>query len=70
MKRRAVLDAHNLLTTGEDRVYSSTLYFRSAEDFTTHLRTAGFDQIEAVGDWDGSPLTDGSVIIVFHAFHS
>lgn len=67
---RVVFDAHNVLTTGEDRVYSSTLYFRSAEEFTTQLRTVGFDQIELAGDWDGVPLTEDSVIIVFRAVRS
>lgn len=67
---RVMFDAHNVLTSGEDRVYSSTLYFRSADEFTTHLRAAGFDQIELAGDWDGSPLTEDSVSIVIRAVRS
>ncbi|HUC21674.1 MAG TPA: class I SAM-dependent methyltransferase [Streptosporangiaceae bacterium] len=64
---RVVFDAHNVFPDGEDRVYTSTLFFRGAEEFRRELETAGFTGITCSGDWHGAPVEDVSRILVFRA---
>jgi SAM-dependent methyltransferase len=64
---RVIFDAHNMFPDGEDRVYTSVLFFRSAEDFATELSRAGFTDIVCSGDWHGGPVEDGSRILLFRA---
>ncbi|WP_299277894.1 class I SAM-dependent methyltransferase [uncultured Georgenia sp.] len=64
---RVVLDAHNVIDDGEDRVYTSVLHFRTAAELTAHLLAAGFSRVQVDGDWDGGPVTDASRILVFRA---
>lgn len=64
---RVVFDAHNVFPDGEDRVYTSILFFRSAEDFQRELEVAGFTDITWAGDWHGAPAEDMSRILVFRA---
>jgi SAM-dependent methyltransferase len=62
---RVVFDAHNVFPDGEVRVYTSVLFFRSAEEFATELSRAGFTDIVCSGDWHGGPVEDGSRILLF-----
>lgn len=64
---RVVFDAHNVFPDGEDRVYTSVLFFRTAEQFTRALGSAGFPDIAVAGDWRGGPVVDSSRILVFRA---
>jgi SAM-dependent methyltransferase len=64
---RVVFDAHNVFPSGEDRVYTSILFFREAEEFRRELDAAGFTDITWTGDWHGAPAEDGSRIFVFRA---
>jgi SAM-dependent methyltransferase len=64
---RVVFDAHNVFADGEVRVYTSVLFFRSAEEFATALSRAGFTDIVCGGDWHGGPVEDGSRFFVFRA---
>jgi hypothetical protein len=64
---RVVFDAHNVFPDGEDRVYTSTLFFRSAEDIRRQLEEAAFTDIRCAGDWHGAPVEDESPILVFRA---
>ncbi|WP_166354422.1 class I SAM-dependent methyltransferase [Phytoactinopolyspora limicola] len=64
---RVTFDAHNVFPDGEDRVYTSVLYFRSAEELRRDLYAAGFTDVAYYGDWDGTPLDDNSRIAVFRA---
>jgi SAM-dependent methyltransferase len=64
---RVVFDAHNLFLDGEDRVYTSILFFRTAEEFQRELEAAGFTDITCTGDWHGAPVEDGSRLMVFRA---
>lgn len=64
---RVVFDAHNVFPDGEDRVYTSILFFRSAEEFQRELAVAGFTDITWTGDWRGGPVEEGSRILVFRA---
>ncbi|WP_129667435.1 class I SAM-dependent methyltransferase [Phytoactinopolyspora endophytica] len=64
---RVVFDAHNVFPGGEDRIYTSTLYFRTAEEFRQELDAAGFADVAWYGDWHGSPEDDDSRVIVFRA---
>jgi hypothetical protein len=64
---RVTFDAHNVLPTGEDRVYTSVLYFRDADAFRTALHDKGFDDIEVDGGWEGENVTDASRLLVFRA---
>jgi SAM-dependent methyltransferase len=67
---RVVFDAHNVFPGGEDRVYTSVLYFRTAEEFTQELGAAGFTDITFHGDWHDGPVEDSSRILVFRARRS
>jgi SAM-dependent methyltransferase len=64
---RVVFDAHNVFPDGEDRVYTSVLFFRTAEEFGRELAAAGFTEVMPSGDWHGAPAEDGSPILVFRA---
>jgi SAM-dependent methyltransferase len=64
---RVVFDAHNVFPGGEDRVYTSALHFRTAEELTRDLTSAGFTDITVWGDWRGAPVTDDSKILVVRA---
>lgn len=64
---RVVFDAHNVFSGGEDRVYTSILFFRSAEEFGRELEAAGFTDITCTGDWRGRSAQDGSPLLVFRA---
>jgi SAM-dependent methyltransferase len=64
---RVVFDAHNLFPDGEDRIYTSTLFFRTAEEFTRELVSAGFTDVAACGNWQGAPVEDSSRVVVFRA---
>lgn len=64
---RVVFDAHNLFPDGEDRVYTSVLFFRTEEEFRRALEAAGFTDITVGGGWRGAPVADSSRILVFRA---
>jgi SAM-dependent methyltransferase len=64
---RVVFDAHNVFPDGEDRVYTSVLFFRSAEEFCRELETAGFTDITCTGDWHIQSAWEGSRLLVFRA---
>ncbi len=64
---RVVFDAHNVFPDGEVRVYTSVLYYRTADEFGTALSRAGFTDIVCDGDWHGGPVTDGSSLLLFRA---
>ncbi|QSB13870.1 class I SAM-dependent methyltransferase [Natronosporangium hydrolyticum] len=64
---RVVFDAHNVFPDGEDRVYTSVLYFRDEAEFRRELAAAGFADITVAGDWHGGPALDTSRILVFRA---
>lgn len=64
---RVTFDAHNVFPDGEDRVYTSVLHFRTAEQFRRELESAGFTGVTCDGDWRGGPVGDGSRLLVFRA---
>ncbi len=64
---RVVFDAHNVFPDGEDRVYTSVLLFRSAEEFQQELEVAGFADITCTADWHGTSVEHGSRLLVFRA---
>lgn len=64
---RVVFDAHNVFPDGEDRVYTSILFFRSAKEFQRELELAGFTEIAWTGDWRGTPIGSTSSFFVFRA---
>ncbi|HEY8473478.1 MAG TPA: class I SAM-dependent methyltransferase [Natronosporangium sp.] len=64
---RVVFEAHNVFPDGEDRVYRSTLFFRTASELAEALTAAGFDEVAVAGDWRGGPLTDASRVLVVRA---
>lgn len=64
---RVVFDAHNVFPDGEVRVYTSILFFRTAEEFQRELESAGFTDIARTGDYHGAPFEDSSRILVFRA---
>jgi 2-polyprenyl-3-methyl-5-hydroxy-6-metoxy-1,4-benzoquinol methylase len=64
---RVVFDAHNVFQTGEDRIYTSTLFLRTGEEFQRALDSAGFTDIAVCGNWRGAPVEDSSPILVFRA---
>ncbi len=45
---RVAFDAHNVFQDGRDAVYTSVLYFRTAEGITTDLEHAGFSDVTVV----------------------
>jgi len=64
---RVTFDAHNIFPDGEDRVYTSILFFRTVEEFRQELESAGFMDIAWTGDWRGAPVEDRSRVLVFRA---
>ncbi|HVX44769.1 MAG TPA: methyltransferase domain-containing protein [Mycobacteriales bacterium] len=64
---RVVFDAHNVFDDGRDAIYTSVLYFRTAEETTAALRAAGFASIDIRGGWHGEPVTDASLELVVRA---
>jgi SAM-dependent methyltransferase len=64
---RVVFDAHNVFQDGRDAVYTSVLYFRTAEEITTDLERAGFSDIRVRGGWHNEPVADRSPVLVFQA---
>ena len=65
--RKVVFDAHNVVDGGQDRVYTTVLHFRTADEFAGELTSAGFTDIEIVGDWSGGPVTDDSRLLMVRA---
>ncbi len=62
---------HNIFTdTGEVVVAGSELRFRSQAELTDSLTNAGFTVEHVYGDWDGSPLTSASRVMIFVASRS
>jgi SAM-dependent methyltransferase len=66
---RVTFDAHNVFPDGDDRVYTSVLYFRNAETLRGALQDAGFIDVEIRGGWSGEMATDASRLIVVRAKH-
>lgn len=64
---RVVFDAHNVFPDGEDRIYTTVLFFRTAEEFGQELHDAGFTDVSVCGDWRGAPVEGDSRILVFRA---
>ena len=64
---QVVFDAHNVFPDGKDRVYTSILFFRSADEFRRELKLAGFSDMAWAGDWQGSQSDDTSRFYVFRA---
>ncbi len=64
---RVVFDAHNVFPDGTDRVYTSVLFFRSAQQFRHALAAVGFTDVTWYGDWHGGPAAEGSPVLVFRA---
>jgi SAM-dependent methyltransferase len=64
---RVVFDAHNVFPDGQDRVYTSVLFFRTAEELQRELDLAGFTDIAWTGDWHGAPTENRSPFYVFRA---
>lgn len=64
---RVVFDAHNVFPDGLDRVYTSTLFFRTVGQWRRELERAGFTDIGWAGDWHGAPVDDRSRLLVFRA---
>ncbi|GAA0898792.1 class I SAM-dependent methyltransferase [Virgisporangium ochraceum] len=62
---RVVFDAHNVFPDGTDRVYTNTLYFRTAEEFRAELEAAGFTDVTWAGDWQGG--AGAGRLLVFRA---
>jgi SAM-dependent methyltransferase len=64
---RVVFDAHNVFPDGQDRVYTSVLFFRTAEEFTRELDLAGLTSIACTGDWHGAPADAAAPMCLFRA---
>lgn len=64
---RVVFDAHNVFPDGQDRVYTSVLFFRTAVEFERALGLAGFIDIGWTGDWHDAPVDDTSRFFVLRA---
>lgn len=64
---RVTFDAHNVLPTGEDRVYTSTLHFRDADAYQSTLHDSGFEDIDVDGGWTGDAATTTSSLLVIRA---
>lgn len=62
-----VFDAHNVFQDGREAVYTTVLYFRTAEDITADLERTGFSDIDVRGGWHSDPPTADSGVLVFHA---
>ncbi len=64
---RVVFDAHNVFQDGREAVYTTVLYFRTAEEITIDLERAGFSNVDVCGGWHHEPLADDSRVLVFWA---
>ncbi|MEV8377196.1 class I SAM-dependent methyltransferase [Kribbella sp. NPDC056861] len=64
---RVVFDAHNVFEDGSDAVSTCTLYFRTAEELTAALSTAGFTDIQIYDCWHQQPVTEETRLFVFRA---
>ncbi|WBQ05244.1 class I SAM-dependent methyltransferase [Kribbella sp. CA-293567] len=64
---RVVFDAHNVFEDGSDAVYTTTLYFRTAEALTTALHQAGFTDIHIHAGWHQQPVAEDTRLFVFRA---
>ncbi len=64
---RVVFDAHNVFQDGREAVYTSVLYFRTAEEITTDLERAGFVDIHVHGGWSNESVAKDSSTLVFQA---
>lgn len=64
---RVVFDVHNVIDGRADRVFTSVLFFRTAEEFVAQLTVAGFTDVSIAGDWQGNPLAETSRVIVVRA---
>jgi 2-polyprenyl-3-methyl-5-hydroxy-6-metoxy-1,4-benzoquinol methylase len=64
---RVVFDAHNVFENGEHRVYTTHLFFRTADALIRALSSAGFADIMVSGDWHSTPVEDSSRLLVFRA---
>jgi SAM-dependent methyltransferase len=64
---RVEFDAHNVFPDGEDRVYTSILFFRTVEEFQRELDLAGFTDIAWTGGWAGGAIEDSSPLLVVRA---
>lgn len=64
---RVVFDAHNLFRDGREAIYTSVLYFRTAEEITSDLQHAGFKDVDVRGGWHSEPVTDESRVLIFRA---
>lgn len=64
-------DAHNLVLTGasagQDRVFTSDLWFRSEQQVRAALVRAGFVEVRIDGGWQQQPVTDSSRVLVVRA---
>jgi SAM-dependent methyltransferase len=67
---RVSFEAHNVLPDGADRVYTSVLYFRSADVLRAALIDAGLGDIEIDGGWRAEPVEDTSRLLVVRARRS
>jgi SAM-dependent methyltransferase len=64
---RVTFDAYNVFEDGRQEVYTTVLYFRTAEELTDALSGSGFAEIELRGGWHDEPLTRDSRLIVVKA---
>lgn len=65
---RVRMEGYNVFTaTGERLVVPSELRFRSEEELTTSLTSAGFTVEQVYGDWQGGAVTSTSRVLVFIA---
>jgi hypothetical protein len=65
---RVRFEGHNVfINTGEVVVASSELRFRSQAEMTDSLIKAGFTVAQIYGDWNDSPLTSASHLMIFIA---
>jgi trans-aconitate methyltransferase len=64
---RVSFDAYNVFEDGRQEVYTTVLYFRTAEELVADLEAAGFGEIDLRGGWHGEPFTQESGLIVVKA---
>jgi hypothetical protein len=68
---RVQFAGHNIFTdTGEVVVAGSELRFRGQAELTNSLTNTGFTVEHVYADWDGSPLTSASRVMIFVASRS
>jgi SAM-dependent methyltransferase len=61
---RVTFDAHNVFPDGTDRVFRTTLYFRSAEEIAAALPAFS---VSLDADWNATPFTGDSRLMVVRA---